>query len=202
MHKGNVVVLILLIVPAVLLIVSYSSYWYKVSTGDSASYYKQDTIKSTGGGNTIYTDWSDNDGDKRTHQIFTSAMAFATIAWIVDIIAVFFIVLSLLGILSKIPLLPFLTKFLPLAVLILSLISLFIFVGLPSAMKKDCQAVSTDTICDNDKQNKDLSGSQSVTILGVTFTTKWGPIQGFACVVVSAAFALGATVASFLMSAF
>ncbi|EFA84861.1 hypothetical protein PPL_01854 [Heterostelium album PN500] len=202
MHKANLIVLILLFVPLVLLIVSYSSYWYKVQDEDNSDNYtalKSDKIKVSTSSTSFTSSWKrafgDDEGYKNTLNIYKASLAFAVIAWIVNVVAVVFVVFSLLGILGKIPLpLGFITKLLPIPVFVLCVISLFIFVGVPSAMMKDCKNVTLDDICEANERNKKLVGSEN----GV----KWGPIEGWACVVVSAVFSLGASIVSMMMASY
>ncbi|EFA81186.1 hypothetical protein PPL_06023 [Heterostelium album PN500] len=133
--------------------------------------------------------WTDND---HTHDVYRASLAFAILAWIVNIVALVFMTLGLLGILTKIPLLPTVTKFLPLLIFFFSFLSFIIFLGLPRAMKKDCETYNQSK-CYNDRV-KQLIGSDS---LG-----SWHPIQGWACAIIASAFSLGISIISILLVKF
>ncbi|GAM20334.1 hypothetical protein SAMD00019534_035090, partial [Acytostelium subglobosum LB1] len=171
------------------------AYWYKQWSGDNATYFKSDRITSNFPGGYTSHYWGSDD-DSYTHQIFQASLAFAILAWIVDIVAILLVVFSLVGLFSKLPCLPMniLTKIMPIVVFVLCFISMFIFVGLPSAKKRDCEKQFGDGNCN--------AGGDLSKLVGSRDGFHWGPIEGWACVVVSTAFALGATVVSLVAGNF
>eukprot|EP01132_Coremiostelium_polycephalum_P008599 gene8599-10585_t len=202
MQKGNLVAFVLILFAWVLLIVAYSSYWYQIKdSSGNIEYYKSDKVK-------LYVDVVD-DSDTRGYtsyekktlrknfiEILKASLSFAVISWIINTVALVFLLMSAFGLLSKIPI-PFLglfAKFLPIAGLVLCLLSLFIFLGVPSARMKDCKRVIADGACEDSKINKELVGEQ--------FGLKWNPTVGWAAVVVSAVFNLAGALCTILIASF
>eukprot|EP01133_Synstelium_polycarpum_P011483 gene11483-13388_t len=169
-------------------------------------YTKYNQVKSVvkGGGNSRTSTYSwDSDTSKNSKSIFQASLAFAIIAWIIVTLTLVLVAMSMFGILSKIPLpLGFVTKILPVAAFVCCVISMFIFVGLPSALKKDCEEANRLT-CDSDDKMKKLVGSNdySLPFIGEV-KNSWGPYASWATTVVSTALTLGASIASFLCGSF
>eukprot|EP01133_Synstelium_polycarpum_P021400 gene21400-25711_t len=174
------------------------NYWYtnhNESGGITTDIYlKHDQIKQVtkGGGNSRTSTASpDEDTSKNALSIFKASLAFAVIAWIIVTITLVFIAMSMFGILSKIPLpLGLVTKFLPVGAFVCCILSMFIFLGLPSALKKDCEELPLSLGCDDNERYKKLVGKEG--------DDSWGPYASWATTVVSAALTLGASIVAFL----
>ncbi|KYQ90607.1 hypothetical protein DLAC_09236 [Tieghemostelium lacteum] len=146
----NLVVFILLGISWVLLIVSYSGYWYQRNDGTVYEYYKHDIMLHTSPGyNDYYTNWG-SDVYKHSLAIVKASLAMAILAWLVVSFTLVMCILSFLGLLSKIPFVPFptVTKFLPVLAFLFSLLATLIFTGVGLAFKKDCQNLSSFIDCD------------------------------------------------------
>eukprot|EP01133_Synstelium_polycarpum_P021401 gene21401-25716_t len=151
-------------------------------------------IKSTRDGDTNTSDWGDN--HENALNIFKASLSLAIIAWIIVSVALLCVILSLFGILSKIPFIGGITKFLPIFAFICSLVSFLVFIGLPNGFMKDCSDLLSKDVCKDVPQYKKLIGSKD------NDTIKWGPSISWATTIVAAALTLGASVVSFLAGQF
>ncbi|KAF2076447.1 hypothetical protein CYY_002250 [Polysphondylium violaceum] len=197
---STVVAFLVLGIAWVLLIVSYSTYWYSSKVGNDDNYvqvlFKADGKKiitkfaggkSTGSGK--YTDYEKDTSFKNRIQILQTSLAFTIIAWVFLCASLFALILSLIGILGKIPLLPTISKILPIGALITCLLSALIFLGYGNASEKDCERVFTVNACNN----KFLTSEDDYYL---------GPYTSWATTVVSAFFILVGTLVSLIGGAF
>ncbi|EFA84628.1 hypothetical protein PPL_01618 [Heterostelium album PN500] len=189
----------LLIVPIALLVVSFTRPWYqtKLDSGEKLIYnYK--TIKIEDQPYKNYTVSFSVPFDDKTDlihslKVFQSTFVFAIMAWCMHVIAAGFILVGLFG---KLPeMLHLVPKIVVPVALGFTLISLFIFLGLPKAIDIDCSNNDNfGALC--------LPLGQRDKLVGSSDGSKWGPLEGWATVVASSAFSLGATVVTLVFQKF
>ncbi|KAF2075679.1 hypothetical protein CYY_002992 [Polysphondylium violaceum] len=133
----------------VLLIVSYSTYWYAEKAGDSDAYierlynYNQvrETRKSIFGKQSETSRYSEvyKSSYPNVIRIFQASLAFAVLSWIVTSFTLFCIILYFAGILQKIPIFKSIVKFFPIIGLLFCILSVCIFAGLQNVVYSDCK---------------------------------------------------------------
>ncbi|EGG23581.1 hypothetical protein DFA_05714 [Cavenderia fasciculata] len=199
MHKPNLLVLILIGIAWVMLIISFSSYWYYAGSKSSSdnysfSYFKHDGVRTewkfgdnSGSSFSSYSS-AQKDAAKNELSLYRASLSFTVIAWIVLSATILFVVLSLFGILSKIPLLPTITKLLPIAGFVLCCLALFIFVGLPDARKRDCKRNGSDSFCDSQADDHKFD------FVYHNDNYRQSPWLSWATIVVASAFCLGGAI--------
>ncbi|KYQ89354.1 hypothetical protein DLAC_10017 [Tieghemostelium lacteum] len=192
----NIIPFVIFGVAWVLLIVSYSSYWYYSRTNPDSdttytiSYFKHDQLKvyaKVGGQSaTAYHSWTsdEKENNKNSFAIANAALAFTIISWVVDTAVLFFLLLSIIGVLSKIPLpMGIFTRILAVVAVLCSLLGLLIFLGYPNGQLRDCKAqYDSDLLkdaCDQVPQYKNFAGSDD--------NVKWGPSTGWIILIIATA---------------
>ncbi|EFA77721.1 hypothetical protein PPL_12333 [Heterostelium album PN500] len=204
LHKPNLIVLLILVLMFVLLIVSFSSSWYKTSIRGPdhlVSYiqYKYDSIQNITKSNaTIRIEWNSDQQMPNAKRIFQLSFAFTIVAWVFTVVNITLIGFSLGGYLKKIPpCVPInnIVRFLPIGMLIFTLLSVFTFLGLPRAIDQDCwEHDNFGLLCQPEEQRDRLVGSLNEGNIS------WGPIEGWFCCLISSALSLAATAVSIISS--
>ncbi|KAN0047549.1 hypothetical protein ACTA71_001931 [Dictyostelium dimigraforme] len=186
---------VLILLALVCCTVAFSSYWYRVETGDSTLYTKYNEFKVTSdsGSRTYSIPKEFKELNKNTVSIYNASLAFDILAWIVLIIAGVITLLSGFGIIEKIPILgsilPMIGKFILIVAVLCCLLSMFIFLGVQKAAQKDCRnSYNSDNLkdlyCNNDQGAYDFARSADDYYQGPT--TSW------IAVVIASALTIGA----------
>ncbi|EGG19732.1 hypothetical protein DFA_00310 [Cavenderia fasciculata] len=192
-RPANAAVFLIFGVAWILLIVSFGTYWYRIDVNDLTTYVYYNKIKTVGYHGTGVSDLEETDYNQRFVQIFKASLAFSVLAWVTLSLTLMFIILSLVGILAKIPLpLSKVTKIiLPAIALVFCLLSMFIFVGLGDARYRDCVDINGRESCVRE-EFKFMYDNDNGSV--------GGPYTGWAAVVVSTAFVLIGGALSFLLA--
>ncbi|KAM9978681.1 hypothetical protein ACTFIY_012441 [Dictyostelium cf. discoideum] len=188
---------VLILLALVCCTIAFASYWYKYDIGDTSTQIKYNQIRIDDGTRT-YTNSipkSVKEDNKNMYAIYNASLAFDILAWIVLIIAAVITLLSGFGILEKIPILgsilPMVGKFILIVAVICCLLSMFIFLGVQNAAKKDCRDkydsdTFKDQFCNNDDGKYDFARSDDDYYQGPT--TSW------IAIVIGSALTIGACV--------
>ncbi|EGG23725.1 hypothetical protein DFA_05859 [Cavenderia fasciculata] len=176
---------------------TFIAYWFQIyvsddGTIDSIRYIKYDGVKDCNNGDCETSSFSSSakKASRNTIAVMTASLAFTVLAWIFTSVVCLFVMLSLVGILAKIPLpLGKVAKFLPILVTIFGLLAVLIFTGFGDASYRDCKreedkyssyySNSTDSQCEQDKDDgyysfilyKDLGNDQTFVR---SPSTAWG----------------------------
>ncbi|EGG19733.1 hypothetical protein DFA_00311 [Cavenderia fasciculata] len=186
-----IIVLTLLGISWVMLIVSMGAYWYRYSDAFGKVTYINFEKMKVPSGNVLYIVYDDS--NRHYFEIFKASLAFSVMGWFVVTFNIVFVILSIVGILGKIPRAPMgtITKFLPLVGFLFAFLATFIFVGLPNAMYRDCKKLNRQ--CDRDDYKFIYDESNG---------TWGGPYAGWCTAVVSMALLLAASLLSIFLCDF
>ncbi|GAM17389.1 hypothetical protein SAMD00019534_005640, partial [Acytostelium subglobosum LB1] len=135
--------------------------------------------------NTMITETKEN---SYQWAIYNTSLAFTILAWLIVFIQIGLVVLYLFDIMRYFPsITPKISKVLPFISLIFCLISMFAFLGLPLATKKDCLNVSfkNDRSCQGGANSQFLGNEKLELPDNIVQYNSWGPDVGWCAQVVA-----------------
>ncbi|KAK5579949.1 hypothetical protein RB653_009638 [Dictyostelium firmibasis] len=163
MSKVKAIISLLLVVGAfICATVAFSSYWYQTSIKNNyLIVYKYNEYKyfTISGGDVVSTKhhtYTENEKrvSKNQLSIMNASLAFDILAWILFLITSILLIMKLTGVINKIPtfipIISMIGKFILIGATLFMLLSMFIFLGIGSAKKRDCLHLKNETSCSND----------------------------------------------------
>ncbi|GAM20336.1 hypothetical protein SAMD00019534_035110 [Acytostelium subglobosum LB1] len=198
MNKKKIISFAMYVCTWVLLIVSFSSFWYKVNYIQSdrqvlTKFNEERILERTPNGEYSEVEgWQNANSRIHERELYSTSVSFILLAWVQITVLLLLIALSMAGALNNIRFLPFnhVIRGLGLTAITFSLIGLFVFVGLPAAKQRDC----TDqhfTLCGVADQHQ-LYGTYNDQI-------EFAPQLGWIIIIFGALFNIAGTVTSFLV---
>ncbi|KAF2075680.1 hypothetical protein CYY_002993 [Polysphondylium violaceum] len=147
---GTMAAFIMLVMVWVLLIVSYSTYWYVVRAGSDDNYtlysYNYKGVKKYSNPY-YYGKFSVTNSYSQLYKhiypnairLFQSSLSFVILAWIATSFTLFCMILNFFGILQKIPIVKYIVKFIPIIIFFFCVLSVCIFAGYQNVKYSDCK---------------------------------------------------------------
>ncbi|EGG19378.1 hypothetical protein DFA_02165 [Cavenderia fasciculata] len=198
------------------LIISFSTYWYRLkieSSSSSGSTEENDftitvnmkynefkvTQETSFGKTTGTTDIKETDQNRNQLAIFKTSLAFSVIGWLFVTASLVMVMANIAGLFIKLPKVAVLiAKFTPIVTLGCCFIALFVFLGLPNATKRDCMnSGGNEDTCSTD-QNIHFMGSHTEDTGNIIVKTAWGPTTSWAAIVCATALQLAGTIVNIM----